>query len=104
MSATIVYMTAGSEEEARRIGHVLVEEKLAACVNILGGITSLYWWEGAVQEGGEVAFLAKTRPELVDELARRVVQLHSYDCPCVVSLPVAGGHPAFLQWIGESTR
>jgi periplasmic divalent cation tolerance protein len=102
-SPVLIYMTAGSTEEAKTIGRTLVEERLAACVNILGGMTSLYWWDGAVQEDAEVAFLAKTRRDLVDELIDRVKALHSYDCPCVVSIALEDGNTDFLQWIQEQT-
>lgn len=97
-------MTAGSRDEAVRIGHVLVAEKLAACVNVLGPMTSVFEWQGEVQEDEEVAFLAKTRADLVETLAARVQALHSYECACVVALPVTGGNAPFLQWLGEQTR
>ncbi|KAA5607313.1 divalent-cation tolerance protein CutA [Roseospira marina] len=104
MEYCLVYMTAGSHDEAVRIGHALVAEHLAACVNVLGPITSIFRWDGATQEDQEVAFLAKTRAEHVDALAARVQALHSYDCACAVALPIQGGHPPFLQWIGEETE
>jgi len=104
MSYRFVYMTAGSREEARRIGRTLVEERLAACVNILDGMSSMYWWEGAVQEEQETVLIAKTRTELLERLTDRVRALHSYACPCVVALPIEGGNAAYLQWLGEETR
>lgn len=103
MERCIVYMTAGSREEALAIGRVLVEERLAACVNVLGGITSVFFWDGNVQEDGEVAFLAKTRRERLPALTQRVKELHSYDTPCVVALPIADGNDAFLSWIDQET-
>lgn len=99
----LIYMTAGTKDEALRIGRALVDERLAACVNILGGMTSLYHWEGKVQEDEEVAFLAKTRKNLVDDLIARVKDLHSYDCPCIVSLGIEEGNVDFLQWIQDQT-
>jgi periplasmic divalent cation tolerance protein len=104
MSAALIYITAPSREEALRIGRVLVEERLAACANVHSPITSVYWWEGAVQEDGEVALVAKTRRDLVDRLAARARELHSYSCPCVVAVDIAGGNPAFLAWIDQETR
>jgi periplasmic divalent cation tolerance protein len=104
MAYRFVYMTAGSREEARRIGRTLVEERLAACVNILDGMNSLYWWQGAVQDEQETVLIAKTRAELLERLTERVKSLHSYSCPCVVALPIEGGNPAFLQWIAEETE
>ena len=100
----LIYMTASNAEEARRIGRVLVEERLAACVNVLGSMESIYWWKGAVGSSNEVAAIAKTRADLVDALTARVVALHSYECPCVVVLPIERGHVPFLEWIDTETR
>lgn len=103
MRTMLVYMTAGSRDEALTIARALVDERLAACVNVLGEITSVYRWEGAVEEGGEIAFLAKTTADRLPALTARVQALHSYDCPCVVAVPIADGAPAFLEWIvGQS--
>lgn len=104
MPATLVYVTASSREEAFKIARTVVEERLAACANVFQPITSLYWWEGKVQEEGETSFLLKTRADLVEALTQRVRALHSYTCPCVVALPVAAGNPAFLSWIDNETR
>ena len=100
----MAYLTAANEDEARRIAKTLVEERLAACVNILGRIDSVYHWEGAVQSSEEIAFLAKTTEACFDALAARVRELHSYDLPCVVAVPLALGEAAFLGWIGENVR
>ncbi len=101
---TLIYVTASSRDEALRIGRAAVEARLAACANVLGDISSLYWWEGAVQEDAEVALILKTREELVPALTEKVLELHSYSCPCVVSLPIGAGNPDFLKWIGDETR
>lgn len=103
MSAFLVYITAGSREEAVRIGRALVEERLAACANVLDGMTSIYRWQGDICEDDETVLIAKTVAERVDALTARVKALHSYDCPCVVALPVGGGNAAFLDWIAEQT-
>lgn len=99
----LIYMTAGSVDEARRIGSALVEERLAACVNLVDGVRSLYQWQGAVAEGREVVLIAKTRADLVDRLTARITGLHSYDCPCVVAVPIDAGHSPFLAWISQQT-
>lgn len=104
MANVWVYMTAGSAEEARSIGRALVDERLAACVNLIDGMRSIYRWNDAIQEDGETVLIAKTRDDLVDALTERVKALHSYDCPCVVALPMIGGNPGFLDWIGLETR
>ena len=103
MSHKLVYMTAGSENEARAIGNKLVASKLAACVNIIDGMRSIYRWDGKLQEDREVVLIAKTRAERLDELIDTVKRIHSYDCPCIVSLPIDGGNPAFLDWITSET-
>jgi periplasmic divalent cation tolerance protein len=104
MDFLFAYITASGEEEARRIGKVLVEESLAACVNILPGMESWYRWNGKLENSREAVLIAKTRAELRDSLQRRVLELHSYDCPCVVFLPVAGGNPAYLEWLARESR
>jgi periplasmic divalent cation tolerance protein len=96
-----VYMTAGDREEAARIARTLIQERLAACANILAGMESLFWWDGDVQNEREVVLIAKTRADQVEVLTRRVQEEHSYDVPCVVSLPVEGGCAPFIDWIAE---
>jgi periplasmic divalent cation tolerance protein len=98
-----VYMTASSAAEAGRIGRALVEERLAACVNVLSGIRSIYRWQGAVEEAEEVAMIAKTTADRFASLERRVRELHSYDVPCVVAWPHSAGHKPFLDWIRAET-
>jgi periplasmic divalent cation tolerance protein len=101
---SLIYVTAPNRDEALALGRTLVEERLAACANLLGPITSVYWWEGRVNQDDEVALILKTRADLVDGLIARVRELHSYDCPCVVALPIDAGNPPFLEWIGTETR
>lgn len=99
----LVYMTASSDDEAIRIGRALVEERLAACANILPGMRSLYWWDGRVQDGKETVLIVKTRAASVPALTERVKALHSYSVPCVVALPIVTGNPAYLDWLlGET--
>ncbi|MFC1948797.1 divalent-cation tolerance protein CutA [Chloroflexota bacterium] len=98
-----IYVTAGSEDEARRIGRTLVEEKLAACVNILP-VTSIYRWEENIEEEGEFVMFVKTKGRLADKVIARVRELHSYDVPCIVALPIAKGNPDYLKWIEETTQ
>ncbi len=103
LSHLIVYMTAQSPEEAQRIAAALVEKRLAACCNVLGAINAVFWWEGAVQKEGETAFIAKTTAARFDSLCDAVRELHSYETPCIVALPIIGGDPEFLSWIDEMT-
>jgi periplasmic divalent cation tolerance protein len=87
--------------EARRIGRVLVESKLAACVNIIEKINSLYMWEGKLQDDQETVLIAKTTPTRMPGLIDKIKEVHSYDCPCVLSWPVSSGNPDFIQWIQD---
>src|SRR6056297_465412 len=98
----MVYMTAGSKDEAFALGKELVANKLAACVNVIDNMQSIFEWEGEVQHDTEVVLIAKTTATRTPELIEMVQNKHSYDCPSVVCLPVSNGNPAFLEWIGES--
>lgn len=98
-----VYITASGLDEARELGSALIEARLAACVNILDPMMSMYWWQGEVAETQETVLIAKTRAGLVDRLTALVQEIHSYSCPCVVALPVSGGNPSFLDWIAAET-
>ena len=99
-----VYMTAGSIEEAKNIGHILVEKNLAACVNLLENMTSIYKWENKLEKCQEVVMIAKTRKILMPKLIETVNSLHSYDCACILELPIQGGNPKFLSWIETETE
>ena len=99
-----VYMTAGSIEEAKNIGHILVEKNLAACVNLLENMISIYKWGYKLEEGQEVVMIAKTRKALMQKLIKTVNSLHSYDCPCILELPIQGGNQEFLNWIETETE
>ena len=98
-----VYMTAGSIEEAKNIGHILVEKNLAACVNLLENMTSIYKWENKLEKCQEVVMIAKTRKTLMPKLIETVNSHHSYDCPCILELPIQGGNSEFLNWIETET-
>lgn len=103
MEKILVYVTVPDMDTARRIGREVVEQRLAACVNILPGMESMYWWDGAVQSSQEVVLLAKTQSSVFKAFTNRVVELHPYEVPCVVGLPIKGGHTPFLDWIGQET-
>jgi len=99
----VVLVTAGSPEEAERIGRTVVEERLAACANLLGRVRSIYRWQGAVEDAVEQLLLLKARAADVEALAARVRALHSYEVPEVVALPIDGGLAPYLAWLAEST-
>jgi periplasmic divalent cation tolerance protein len=104
MPIRFVYMTAGSLDEARRIGRELVTARLAACVNILPQMHSIYVWEDKLNEDAEVVMIAKTTAACIPGLMAKVKSLHSYSVPCIVSLAVEDGHPPFLEWIAASVE
>lgn len=104
MKATFIYITAGSMDEAKKIGRALISKRLAACVNIIDNMHSMYWWEDEIQDDREVILIAKTKESVVPELIEKVKSMHSYDCPCIVSLPILDGNKAFLEWIAQQTK
>jgi len=99
-----VLITAPEEETARRIARALVEERLAACVNLVPGVRSIYRWQGVVEEAAEVLLIAKTHAERVAALAARVRDLHPYELPEVVTLPVSDGSEPYLRWVVSESR
>jgi periplasmic divalent cation tolerance protein len=94
-----VYAVVGSDEEARRIGRACVEERLAACVNLLGAVHSIYHWQGRIEEGAEVAALFKTTAAGAEALIARIAALHSYDVPAAVAWPIAAAHDPYAAWV-----
>lgn len=103
MSQCLLYVTAASRDEALALGRTLVEARLAACANVLDGMTSIYRWQDELREDQEAVLILKTRAELADAAIARLRELHSYDCPCVLRLPIEGGNPEFLAWIAAET-
>jgi periplasmic divalent cation tolerance protein len=98
-----LHVTAGSAEEAQRIGRALVEERLAACVHLLQPHTAIYRWKGRIAEQAEHALLAKTTAGRLEALCTRVRALHSYELPGILALPAAGDAAAYLAWIRGET-
>jgi periplasmic divalent cation tolerance protein len=103
MKTCFVYVTARDEAEARDIARTVVKERLAACANMPGGIESFYWWDGRLCEDREAALVLKTTETVRAELVRRIKELHSYEIPCIVCLPIDDGNPEFLDWIRSET-
>ena len=99
----VVLVTCKDDEQAARIARGLVEKKLAACVNLLPQIRSLYVWKGRVEESKEVLLMAKTQTHLVQRLETEVRESHSYECPEILSMPVDQGFEPYLAWVREST-
>ncbi|TVQ01370.1 MAG: divalent-cation tolerance protein CutA [Balneolaceae bacterium] len=101
-----VYVTTTSKEEARKIGRVIVEEKLAACANIIDGMESIYQWKGEIETASECVLIFKTTYSNVSRLSERVKALHSYEVPCIISINLAEqeGNEDYLEWIIQSAR
>ena len=95
----LLYITCANKNEATSIARVLVEERLIACANILGKMTSIYRWEGGVAEDDEIVVLLKTPRNMEVRVTERVKELHSNDVPCVIGLPITGGNPDFIHWL-----
>ena len=104
MQTVFVYSTAASQAEALSIARAVLEQRLAACANIIPAMTSLYWWEGALEQAQEVGIIFKTTQEAAESLTQAIKERHSYQCPCVIVLPINGGNPDYLRWIGQEVR
>ena len=100
----VVLITAPDAAAAEKLARARVEERLAACVNVLPGVHSFYRWEGSVQDDAELLLVAKTRAERVGALAARVKELHPYDVPEVLELPATGGSQTYLDWVRTETQ
>lgn len=104
MKPMVAFVTAATSDEATRIARALVEERLAACVNILAPIASVYRWEGQVQQDSEVLLVIKTTDARLPALIRRVKALHSYQVPEIIAVPISDGSPEYLRWVLDETR
>jgi periplasmic divalent cation tolerance protein len=102
-AAIVVFVTASSREEAETIGRALVADRLAACVNVVGPIRSIYRWQDAVEEADEWLLIVKARAADLPALDARVREAHSYEVPEVLALSVAGGSEAYLRWLADAT-
>lgn len=99
----MLYVTAASRAEALKLGRALVEERLAACANVLDGMTAIYHWEGKLQEEDEAVLILKTRADRLADVTARLIELHSYDLPCVIAWKIETGHAPYLDWLrGEA--
>lgn len=99
----VVYVTAPDEEEAARIAKRLVEARLAACVNIIKDVRSIYRWRDNIEDDAEVLMIIKTRADMFDALTVAIKKLHSYDVPEIIALPISLGSDEYITWVREST-
>lgn len=100
----VVFVTCGSEEEALKIANALVENRLAACVNLVAPIRSIYRWEERIWDEKEWLLIVKTQKDRFEELEKKVKSLHSYSVPEIISLPIVEGSSSYLNWIRENTK
>ncbi len=103
MDNVVVFITASGEEEAARIAHAILAARLAACVNIVKGMRSVYRWKGKIEDEAEVLMIAKTRGALFERLSEKVRELHSYTVPEVIAIPIISGAEGYLKWLREET-
>jgi periplasmic divalent cation tolerance protein len=99
MPVCMIYVIFKDQAQARNISQILVQERLVACANIFPAHESLYWWDGAVQNTAENAVIYKTRFDNFAAVRAKILELHSYECPCIVALPIEQGHEDFLKWV-----
>ena len=104
MEPVLLYITASNREEAISLSHELVNDRLVACANIVDHALSLYWWQGQIEHNPEALILAKTLASHVGHVTAMVKKLHSYDCPCVVAVPILGGNPDYIKWLRGEVR
>ncbi len=100
----VIFSTFSNSEEARRVARTLVEERLAACANLLPSVESIYHWKGAIETANETLVVFKTTAECYPQFEARLKELHSYEVPEIVAFPVEAGFPPYLQWIRDSVK
>jgi periplasmic divalent cation tolerance protein len=99
----LILVTAGSQEEGLSIAHSLVDSRLAACVNIMSGLRSIYRWQGKIWDEGELLLLIKTRMALFEQVEGKLKEIHSYEVPEIITIPITRGSEPYLNWLREST-
>jgi periplasmic divalent cation tolerance protein len=98
---SLIYITTSEGSESKKIAKILLEEKLVACTNIIPQINSLYLWKGEIEEDNESVLIAKTKKDKVDQVIKRVEEIHSYETPCILELEVKKGSEGYLQWMED---
>ena len=104
MEIIFAYITTKNKTEAKKIAKVLLKEKLCACVNIFDNMNSMYWWKNKIEEANETVLIAKTTKNKFSQLSARVKQLHSYDCPCILQIPITDGNREYISWLQSNLK
>jgi periplasmic divalent cation tolerance protein len=104
MSYVFIVTTTQNKEEAVKIVRSLLKERLIACANILGPVSSLFWWQGKIDEENEFLIFMKSRKSLFERISKRVTEIHSYDVPEIILLPIIEGSPPYLDWLRDSLQ
>ncbi|MFI5163743.1 MAG: divalent-cation tolerance protein CutA [Bacteroidia bacterium] len=104
MEIVFAYITTKNKSEAKKIGKVLLQERLAACVNIFDNMASLYWWKGKIEEANETVLIAKTTKKLFPKLSAKVKSLHSYSVPCILQIPITDGNKEYVKWLMQNVK
>ena len=100
----VLFITTANTEEAQQIAGVLVKERKAACVNIVPRVSSLFWWQDKVESAQESLLIVKSRASVLNQIVKLVREHHSYDIPEIIALPIIGGNPDYLEWIGKEVK
>lgn len=100
----VVFVTASSKKEAQKLASCLLQEKLAACVNVIDGVDSYFRWQGKIDKAKEALLMIKTKKLLFNKLLKKIKSLHSYEVPEIIALPIIAGNKEYLDWIDDSTR
>jgi len=103
-SYIVLFITTATTEEAQRISEVLLSQRKVACVNIVPGVSSHFWWQDQLDSAQESLMVIKTKASLLNEIIRLVKELHSYDNPEIIALPIVGGNQDYLDWIGKEVK
>jgi periplasmic divalent cation tolerance protein len=104
MTNIIVFMTTATRQEAEKITSKLLDQRLIACANITGPVLSLFWWKGKISRENEFLVLMKTKAELFEELAKAIKQMHSYEVPEIIAVPILRGDQSYMEWLNNSLR
>ncbi|TAL62633.1 MAG: divalent-cation tolerance protein CutA [Bacteroidetes bacterium] len=99
MKIIFVYIVCQDKPEAKNIGKILLQERMAACVNIFDKMNSMYWWKGKIEEANETVLIAKTTKKQFPKLSKKIKTIHSYEMPCILQIPVTGGNKKYVNWL-----